>query len=89
MKEALERDPALNWNAVSATLHYRNDADLALLNDADALSFFSLNSWGFVAYHGDEHTRKKVTYTLERMSPGAVRHLTGLRLPPLVRGLIL
>lgn len=50
---------------------------LALVNDADALSFFSLNSAGFLAYYGPEHTALKVEYTLARMRPSA-RKLLGL-----------
>lgn len=56
------------------------DPELDLLNDADALSFFSLNSPGFIHYYGVEHTRRKVAYTLARMSPGARRRLAGVRL---------
>jgi hypothetical protein len=56
------------------------DGDLALLADADSLSFFSLNSPGFVDYYGSEHTRKKVRYSLGRMSSRAVRALSGVRL---------
>lgn len=41
----------------------------ALLNDADALSFFSLNASGFLDYYGPAHTRKKIAYTLRRLRP--------------------
>jgi hypothetical protein len=58
------------------------DVALTLLNDADALSFFSLNSAGFLRYYGPEHTAKKVAYTLERMSPRAQAWLPVLRLEP-------
>lgn len=44
------------------------DPAIALLNDADALSFFSLNSPGYASYFGPEQTRKKVAYTWNRMS---------------------
>jgi predicted transcriptional regulator len=44
------------------------DRERALLNDADGLSFFSLNSWGYLRYFGLEQTRRKVDYTLGRMS---------------------
>ena len=54
--------------------------DLQLLADADALSFFSLNSPGFADYYGPEHTRKKVRYSLGRMSSEAVRRLAAVRL---------
>ena len=56
------------------------DADLALLADADSLSFFSLNSPGFVDYYGPDHARRKVRYSLGRMSSRAVRCLSGIRL---------
>jgi hypothetical protein len=59
-------------------------ADIALLNDADALSFFSLNSAGYLDYFGPEPTRRKVAYTLRRLRPAARRHLAGLRLRPAV-----
>jgi hypothetical protein len=53
---------------------------LACLNDADALSFFSLNSPGFVDYFGLDHARRKVRYTLARMSPRAHARLQRVRL---------
>lgn len=56
------------------------DADLTLLGDADSLSFFSLNSSGFADYYGAEHTRRKVRYSIGRMSSRAVRCLSGIRL---------
>jgi hypothetical protein len=59
-------------------------AALSLLNDADALSFFSLNSAGYLDYFGPEATRRKVAYTLRRLRPRARRHLDGLRLRPAV-----
>lgn len=58
------------------------DPDLALLNDADSLSFFSLNSWGFLNYYGVEHTARKIAYTLRRMRPSAQRHLRPVRYHP-------
>ena len=59
---------------------------IALLNDADALSFFSLNSVGYLDYFGPEATRRKVAYTLRRLRPEARRHLDGMRLRPVVAG---
>ena len=59
---------------------------IALLNDADALSFFSLNSVGYLDYFGPEATRRKVAYTLRRLRPEARRHLDGMRLQPVVAG---
>jgi hypothetical protein len=53
---------------------------IALLNDADALSFFSLNSLGYLDYFGREATQRKVAYTLRRLRPEARRHLAGMRL---------
>jgi len=67
----------------------RDAAAVSLLNDADALSFFSLNSVGYLDYYGPEQTRKKVAYTLRRMSPAARRHLCGLRLPCAVEAALL
>jgi len=67
--------------------HERTGEDPAIraLNDADALSFFALNSPGYLAYFGPAQTRSKVAYTLARMSPEARELLAGLRLPQLVR----
>lgn len=59
-----------------------NDRDPALLNDADALSFFSLNSPGYVDYFGPEAARRKVAWTIARLRPGARRRLAGVRLRP-------
>jgi hypothetical protein len=59
-----------------------DDNELAALNDADALSFFSLNSWGFVRYFGLAHTRTKVAYTLSRMRPRSRRYLGRFRYHP-------
>jgi hypothetical protein len=54
--------------------------DLTLLADADALSFFSLNSPGFVDYYGPAHAKKKIAHALSRMSPRARCYLTKIRL---------
>jgi hypothetical protein len=61
---------------------------ISLLNDADALSFFSLNSVGYLDYFGPEQTRKKVAYTLRRLRPEARSYLAGMRLPPAVEVLV-
>jgi hypothetical protein len=63
----------------------REDDDLALLNDADGLSFFSRNSDGFVRYYGEEHTRTKVRFTLSRLSAHARARLSTMRLSPEIR----
>jgi hypothetical protein len=54
------------------------DEELALLNDADGLSFFSLNSGGFFDYYGQSHTSRKIRYTLARMRPRARVELADL-----------
>ncbi|HEX9941664.1 MAG TPA: DUF4202 family protein [Thermoanaerobaculia bacterium] len=56
--------------------------DIALLNDADALSFLSLNSVGYLDYFGPEQTRCKVAWTLRRLRPQARRHVAAMRLHP-------
>ncbi|MFL5351548.1 DUF4202 family protein [Archangium sp.] len=70
--------------------HERPEADvcLTLLNDADALSFFSLNASGFVRYFPLEHTRRKVVYTLGRLRPNQRWRLARVRLAPQVRRLL-
>lgn len=55
------------------------------LDDADALSFFSLNSPGYLAYFGPAQTARKIAYTLARMSPHARGQLASVRLPRFVR----
>lgn len=65
-----------------------DDTELALLNDADALSFFSLNSAGFLDYYGPEHTRAKVAYTLRRLRPAARARLQRIRCRPEVAAMI-
>lgn len=72
--------------AIIAT-HERTSASrsLAAVNDADALSFFSLNSAGYLSYFGEAQTAKKVAYTLARMSAAARGWLDGIRMPAYVR----
>jgi uncharacterized protein DUF4202 len=62
--------------------------DLTVLNEADALSFFSLNSPGYLSYYGPEQTRRKVVYTLRRLRPAARKWLRRLRLPAEVRATV-
>ncbi|HEX7843674.1 MAG TPA: DUF4202 family protein [Kofleriaceae bacterium] len=72
--------------ALIAVHERRADAPvIRAINDADALSFFSLNSPGYLAYFGAEATTAKVAYTLARMSETARRELPALRMPRLVR----
>jgi Domain of unknown function (DUF4202) len=72
------------------TRHERPGEDnaLALLNDADALSFFSLNSSGFIRYFSPEHSRRKVAYTLARLRPEHRPRLERVRMAPTVRGML-
>ncbi len=65
-----------------------DDWELRCLNDADALSYFTLNSEGYLAYFGPEQTRKKVSYTLERMSDDARCRLHRARLPSPIRAFV-
>lgn len=65
-----------------------HDPDLALLNDADGLSFFSLNSAGFLDYYGHAHTRRKIAWTLARLGPRARDRLAQVRLRSDVLGLM-
>lgn len=53
-----------------------------LLGDGDALSFFSLNSPGYVDYFGPEAARRKIAWTLARLRPEARRRLSEVRLRP-------
>ncbi|WP_164008731.1 DUF4202 family protein [Pyxidicoccus trucidator] len=64
------------------------DPDLALINDADALSFFSLNASGFIRYFDPEHSRHKVANTLARLRPAQLRRLGQMRLAPSVKVLL-
>lgn len=64
-------------------------ADLALLNDADALSFFSLNSPGYLDYFGPEAAGRKIAWTMARLRPEARRRLESVRLRPDVAALLL
>ncbi|MCK6546524.1 DUF4202 domain-containing protein [Myxococcota bacterium] len=63
-------------------------ADVELLTEADALSFFSLNAAGFVRYFDAAHVEKKVEYTLARMGPRARAELPRIRHEPRVRALL-
>lgn len=63
----------------------REDSEIDLLNDADALSFLSLNSAGYLDYFGPEQTRRKLAYTIARLGEGARVKIGLLRLRPDVR----
>ena len=47
---------------------------------ADALSFFSLNSPGYVDYFGPAQALRKIQYSYARMDDGARARLSGVRL---------
>jgi hypothetical protein len=68
--------------------HGCGDPQVATLNDADALSFFSLNSTGFLDYYGLRHTEKKVRYTLNRLRSSEWWRLTWFRMPREVRSMV-
>ncbi len=70
--------------------HERPNADprLQLLNDADGLSFFSLNSYGYLRYFGASTTRYKIRYTSSRLSPRTRLLVRALPLHPRVRELL-
>lgn len=63
------------------------DPEVALLEDADALSFLSVNACGFLRYYGEPHTRKKLAFTLARLSPRGLRALSAIRMREDLRAL--
>jgi len=65
-----------------------DDPELCCLNDADALSFFSLNAVGYLRYFGVAQTRKKVEFTLRRMREDAAGLVPSLRMPHVVSELV-
>jgi hypothetical protein len=56
------------------------ESNRAFLADADALSFFSQNSSGYVDYFGADQARRKIAYTLGRMREGARARLATIRM---------
>jgi len=60
----------------------------ALVNDADALSFFSLNASGFLNYFGAEHTARKVAYTWRRLSSQGRRELGQVKMAAPIRAFL-
>lgn len=80
---AIGVDPILIRQVLSLVASHERLSDnpeRRLLADADALSFFSFNSPGFIDYYGKEHAYRKVAYTLRRLSPEAAEVLSQLRL---------
>jgi Domain of unknown function (DUF4202) len=90
MTDALlaEAGVTANVRAEVARLITEHEHEAGLLADGDALSFFSLNSHGYIDYFGPEQTRKKVAYTLNRLRPAARAKLAMLRLRPDVRAMV-
>ena len=70
--------------------HERPESDMALvlLNEADALSFFSLKASGFARLFTRAHTRREVAHTLARLRPTQRWRLARIRLAPHVRRLL-
>lgn len=66
----------------------REGAEGELLEDADALSYFSLNSSGYLNYYGAEQARRKIGWTRARLSARGHAWLGRLRLPPGVMALL-
>jgi hypothetical protein len=59
-----------------------DDPEVRLLADADALSFFSLNSEAYLRYFGPAQTRRKVAYSFARLRARHRRRLREMRLMP-------
>lgn len=86
-------DPALRGRAAELIAGHDQPGraegdDAALLEDADALSYFSLNSSGYLGYYGEEQARRKIGWTFARLSGQGRERLGRLRLPPGVAGLL-
>lgn len=74
----LALEPAVARRACALVARHEqpeDDRELETLNDADALSWFALNSPGYLAYFGLEQTSKKLAYTLARMRSPLARSL--------------
>ncbi len=90
MTEAILADCGVSASvrAEVAQLVTAHEHERGLLGDADALSFFSLNSSGYADYFGPEQTRKKVAWTWNRMNDRARSRTTTIRLRPDVRSML-
>jgi len=64
------------------------DPELALLCEADALSFFSLESPGYADDFGPEETRKVVAYMWDRLGPSARAKLGYVRMRDDIEGIL-
>ncbi len=56
------------------------DGEVAVLEDADCLSFFAFGSTSFLDDHGEVETRRKIAATLHRLSLRACAYLPAVRL---------
>jgi hypothetical protein len=65
---------------VQGAITHHELREAGVLADADALSFFALNSPGYLRWFGPEQTARKVAWTLARMSDGARGWLRRIRL---------
>jgi hypothetical protein len=84
-------DPSVVAEAQRLVAHHERpngDPRLQLLNDADGLSFLSLNAYGYLRYFGPEQTRRKLAFTLARLSPVAEAAARSLVHHPLLRALL-
>ena len=62
--------------------HVQSEADAAVLDDSDSLSFLSLMSPRYADYFGLAQTRRKVAFTLGRLTPAAREKVALFRLRP-------
>jgi hypothetical protein len=62
--------------------YVQTEHEAALLDDADSLSFLSLNSSRYADYFGLAQTRRKVMFTLGRLGPQAREKVSLFRLRP-------
>jgi hypothetical protein len=79
----LDAPVELSERAATLLAHHErpgDDPELIFLNDADALSFFSLNSSSYINSFGPRQTEHKVDHTVARMSPQGRALLAELRL---------
>lgn len=86
-------DPALRERACALIAGHdqpgrADSSDAALLEDADALSFFSMNSSGYLAYYGEAQARRKAEWTFARLSRRGRQCLARLSLPSEVAALL-
>ncbi len=75
-------------NLIAGHERTSEDAETALLNDADALSFFSLDSGAYADSFGPREAKKKVESSWRRMSSAARAKLAGVRLRRDVREML-